>query len=140
MPLFVKEKNWSSNPEENAQYQRLANAWNAIHRAMLAEDNACATTEINGGVFFRFNDELLLCDAFSTDDLINGAPFDQVYSLFDFSGQGIEDLRQLADSMEKWLERPAFYDIRPGRRISEHPSLKLRLEHPEFAEKYLEKK
>lgn len=31
-PLFVDEdKQWSRDPAENAQYRRIARAWNAIH-------------------------------------------------------------------------------------------------------------
>lgn len=103
--LFVQEdKQWVGHPPENAQYQRIARAWNAIHLYLIQHPDLLCTSVIqHGSAFFRYKGELLMAEQFRAEPL--GA--DSYLSLNDFEGQGEMDLSDLADGMESWLSSPS---------------------------------
>lgn len=103
--LFVQEdKQWVRDPAENAQYQRIARAWNAIHVYLIEHPDLLCTTVIqHGSAFFRYKGELLMAAEFSPKRM----SADCSLSLNDFEGQAEGDLSDLADAMERWLASPS---------------------------------
>lgn len=138
MPLFIIEnRNWSSDAEENAQYQRITRAWNRIHQALLDQPDAIATTIVaDRAVFFEFDDQLLLCDDFDSDFLTKGADFQQCFSPHDIEGQSAEMLADLAEGMERWLESPQFIEREDDHNLIGE-SLAERRNYSGFREDYL---
>lgn len=112
---YVQEdKVWSGDAGENAQYQRIARAWNGIHATLLSNPNAACTTPLEfSEVFFITCGELLLCENFSEKYLVDGIDRNSVLSLNDIEGQSDEDLKAMADTMESWLDNPTFIDKGP---------------------------
>lgn len=102
--LFVQEdKQWIRDPAENAQYQRIARAWNAIHVYLIEHPDLLCTSVIqHGSAFFRYKGELMMAQEFSAEWMTA----DCCLSLNDFEGQAEGDLSDLADAMERWLVSP----------------------------------
>lgn len=113
-PLFVDEdKQWSRDPAENAQYRRIARAWNAIHLYLIRRPDLLCTNVINHSLaFFRYKGELLMASEFSAAKM----SADCCLSLNDFEGQAEGDLADLADAMERWIGSPGGIKRAPKQR------------------------
>ena len=115
MALLVREDlEWSDDEAESREYQRLARDWNAIHRALLAQPEPSKTTPVDHGFFFIFEDELLFCSGYAFGDSTKEPNWDLSCPLYNFDGQGAEDLADLAEKMEAWLENPTFAPLPAG--------------------------
>ena len=124
MPLFIREdKDWSNDESENREYRRLAKNWNAIHRAILNQSQPCKTSLIGRGFFFICEEELLLCEGYAYDDPSTVPNWELSVPLYNFDGQGAEDLAELAAHMETWLERPTLVPFPPGFDIKAIPEI-----------------
>ena len=107
MPLFLHESaSFARYPQENAQHQRIARAWNRIHQQLLENPQAITTSPIGNSIFFIFDDQLLICSDFWEKDLETGFLFDHCSALYEFDGQSVDMLDSLARKMEAWLENP----------------------------------
>ena len=114
--LFVQEdKQWVNDPGQNAQYKRIARAWNAIHVYLTRNPEALCTSVIKDGVaFFRYKGELLMTQEFDSNKMVG----DSYLTLLDFEGPAEGDLSDLADEMEGWLRAPSCI-----KRTAKHSSL-----------------
>jgi hypothetical protein len=124
MPLLIREDlEWSDDGDESREYRRIARNWNAIHRAILSQPYPCFTTDIDKGFFFIFEDELLFCSGYAFDDPSKEPHWDLSCPLYNFDGQGAEDLADLSGKMESWLKKPSFVLLPDGFDLASIPDI-----------------